>query len=118
MNLKFKCKNIGCKEQFVHSNQLSCHKKKCTFEKPTSTKPYIFSEKLYKCVSCPKVFTCQSNASRHAKQGCKKKLTPICKQCQKTFSYPSQLHAHMKVHEIKRKKVCETCNKYFAWEKV
>ena len=117
MNLKYKCKNLGCHEQFLHSNQLTRHKKKCAHVQPPSNKEYIFSNNSYKCVNCPKTFSCQSNGSRHVKQGCKIKVTPVCKLCQKTFAYQSHLLAHMKVHKLKEQKVCQHCNKYFAWTK-
>ena len=114
-----KCRNIGCSATFVHSMQLTRYKKKCEHAVSPSDRSYIFSgeTQLFECVSCSKTFTKQSNASRHAKKGCKKKEIVVWHICLKTFTFKSQLKAHIKTHEQKQSKICDKCNKYFARQK-
>ena len=119
----FKCTNVGCTATFLHSMQLTRHRKgsknkpPCQFVK--AAPEYKQVENGFKCERCQKVFPNQSNASRHVSQKvCEKgKNAHTCTKCELVYQFKSQLDQHMEKHRIKESKTCKQCNKYFAWQK-
>ena len=58
----------------------------------------------FKCLTCSKVFSKQTNASQHSKScstrtSKKHKVELVCKVCKKNFQYKSLLNRHIKSHE-------------------
>ena len=72
----YKCKNVGCEEEFAYRSQRSRHKKTCELPLPDS----IFEEvdSGFRCKKCNIVISKKSNFSRHKKNVSLKKTKKRC----------------------------------------
>ena len=98
----YKCKNIGCYQNFVIQCSWKDRDRECS--KPQPSPSYIEVKDGFKSCRCRKVFLHQSNASRHAKKGSLVKTKSInrCGTCSKTFNFKSELKRHLE----SKKKTC------------
>lgn len=62
------CKNIGCRQSFKWRQQLKRHKVKCSYPAIENKEKYIQKgDDSFQCTSSKKLFSKQSNTSRHIK---------------------------------------------------
>ena len=105
----YKCKSIGCPQNFNHTMQLKRHRdRQCS--KPQPSLSYIEVKDGFKCCRCSKVFLHQSNASRHAKK-CSLVKTKFINRCgtySKTLNFKSELKRHQITHLESTKKTCSS----------
>ena len=81
-------KNVGCGETFRHKTQLYRHKKKCSGKSPRKNKGYKKVGNQIQCLKCEKLFSHQSNVTRHVNVCTQKEKTVHqCKFCDKIFQY-------------------------------
>ena len=65
------------------------------------------------CDKCEKQFVTISATHKHAYEHTEKASLNTCKDCGKTFPFPSQLQTHRKVHLTALEHHCIRCNKSF-----
>ena len=107
----YKCKKIGCHQEFKFTMQLARHDAKC--KKPEPDRKYVVTGNGFRCGNCKKVFSHQPNVSRHVKNcQAKQKAVHKCLKCGKGFKYQSRLTAHLKTHSKTENKTCK-CGKSF-----
>ena len=104
MNKEYNCPNVGCRKAFKWREQLKQHKAKYSFEACKKLKKYENENGTLKCLTCLKVFSKQSNASRHSKS-CSARTSKnhnvelVCQVFKNKFLYKSFLNRHIKSHE-------------------
>ena len=94
----YKCKNLGCNQEFKFTTQLARHKSKCP--KPEVDKKFLTVELDFECGKCEKFLCHQPHVSRLFKI-CLVKKTKTghnCIECGKVFRFGSEFKRHLQSH--------------------
>ena len=73
----------------------------------------MFTEKLFKCRTCDKIFSNKGNLNQHMKIHDKSKVFK-CDVCLKRFPCKANLKMHYRTHTREKPFACQVCDKKFA----
>ena len=73
----------------------------------------MFTEKIFKCKTCDKIFSSKSNLIQHVKTHEDLKAFK-CDVCLKAFNQKSNLIKHYRTHKGEKPFACQVCDRKFA----